>query len=169
MKLHLQPCDVQTLVAEVMIELRQTFNAQGIQLITKLHCKKKIYADKEKLKRVFYNIANNARDALQQHGRFSINTYLRNGTHVEFRLADSGAGIPEHVKEHIFEPFTTYGKKRGTGVGMAIAKKIITDHGGEIWVESEEGKGTIFYFTVPLAFDAKPPTDDQMPPLLTLP
>ena len=169
MKLHLQPCDVQTLVAEVMIVLRQTFNAQGTQLITKLHCKKKIYADKEKLKRVFYNIANNARDALQQHGRFSINTYLRNGTHVEFRLADSGAGIPEHVKEHIFEPFTTYGKKRGTGLGMSIAKKIITDHGGEIWVESEEGKGTIFYFTVPLAFDAKPTTDDQMPPLLTLP
>ena len=153
MKLNLQPCDVDQLISEVMEVLKRTFEEKEIQLIKKLHCKKKVYADKEKLKRVFYNIANNANDALQCHGKFSINTYPHNATHIEFRLADSGAGIPEHVKENIFEPFVTYGKKRGTGLGMSIVKKIITDHGGDIWVESEEGTGTIFYFTVPFVLE----------------
>ena len=151
MKLNPHPCDVEQLVSEVMQTLARTFNNQDIRLITKLHCKKTIYADKEKLKRVFYNIAHNAKEAMQEQGRFSINTYAHQNTHIEFRLADSGVGIPIHVKENIFEPFVTYGKKRGTGLGMSIAKKIITDHGGNIWVSSEEGKGTIFYFTVPLA------------------
>jgi signal transduction histidine kinase len=150
MTLNLRPCDVVPLVEEVTEVIRRNFQAQHIHLMTKLSCTRTIYADREKLKRVFYNIANNAKDALQPHGKFSINTYLHNNTHVEFRLADSGVGIPTHVKENIFEPFVTYGKKRGTGLGMSIAKKIIIDHGGEIWVESEEGKGTIFYFTVPL-------------------
>lgn len=151
MKLNLQPCDIEEFMSDVLEALQRIFDAQKIRLMTKLSCKKPIYADKEKLKRVFYNIANNAKEALQDHGKFSINTYLHKGTHVEFRLADSGVGIPAHVKENIFEPFVTYGKKRGTGLGMSISQKIIADHGGEIWVESEEGKGTIFYFTVPLA------------------
>ena len=147
--LNLQPCDVDQLVSEVMEVLKRAFNGRKIHLLTKLNCKKPIYADKEKLKRVFFNIANNSKDALQEEGKFSINTYSHNRTHIEFRLADSGAGIPAHVKENIFEPFVTYGKKRGTGLGMSIAKKIVTDHGGDIWVESEEGTGTIFYFTIP--------------------
>lgn len=151
LKLHLQPCHVDRLVGEVTEVLRRTFSEQGIRLMTKLTCKKKVYADHEKLKRVFYNIANNAKEAMPKGGKFSINTYLRDRAYVEFRLADSGPGIPAHVKENLFEPFVTHGKKRGTGLGMSIAKKIITDHGGEIWVESEEGKGTIFYFTIPLA------------------
>jgi signal transduction histidine kinase len=150
MKLNLQPCDVDQLVAEVVEVLKRSFSERGIRLVTKLTCKKKIYADKEKLKRVFYNIANNAKDAMREYGRFSINTYLHQQTHVEFRLADNGVGIPPHVKDHLFEPFVTHGKKRGTGLGMSIVKKIITDHGGDIWVESEEGKGTIFYFTIPI-------------------
>ena len=150
MKLNLQPCDVDQLVAEVVEVLKRSFSERGIRLTTKLTCKKKIYADKEKLKRVFYNIANNAKDAMREHGRFSINTYLHQQTQVEFRLADNGIGIPPHVKQHLFEPFVTHGKKRGTGLGMSIVKKIVTDHGGDIWVESEEGKGTIFYFTIPI-------------------
>lgn len=150
MKLDLQPWSVREVVAEVAEVLKRTFSEQGINLMTKLTCTEQIYADKEKLKRVFYNIANNAKEALQSQGKFSINTYPHHGTHVEFRLADSGPGIPQHVKENIFEPFVTHGKKRGTGLGMSIAKKIVTDHGGKIWLESKEGKGTIFYFTIPI-------------------
>jgi len=150
MTLNLTAFPTEKLVDEVSEGLKRTFHEQDIHLVTKLNCRKMLYADKEKLKRVFYNIAHNAAEAIHDRGRFSINTYLHSGTHVEFRLADSGPGIPPHVKENIFEPFVTYGKKRGTGLGMSIAKKIITDHGGDIWVESEEGKGTIFYFTVPI-------------------
>lgn len=150
MKLKLAPCDVTQLVSEVADILKRTVKDQRIRLVTKLNCTRPVYADKDKLKRVFINIAKNATEAMRGGGRFSINTYLHQATHVEFRLADSGPGIPPQVKEHIFEPYVTYGKKRGTGLGMSIAQKIITDHGGEIWVESEEGKGTIFYFTVPV-------------------
>ncbi|MDY0094008.1 MAG: ATP-binding protein [Candidatus Vecturithrix sp.] len=154
-KLNLQPCDIDPFISEVVEMLKRTFNGNKIHFMTKLHCKRPIYADKEKLKRVFFNIASNAKEALQEEGKFSINTYSHNQTHIEFRIADSGAGIPEHVKENIFEPFVTYGKKRGTGLGMSIARKIVTDHGGNIWVESEEGTGTIFYFTIPFVRNTK--------------
>ena len=150
MTLNLEACRVEDVVKEVSEVLRRTFQEQNMYLVTKLNCRRMLYADKEKLKRVFYNVARNAAEAMRDNGRFSINTYLYSPTHLEFRLADSGPGIPQHVKDNIFEPFVTYGKKRGTGLGMSIAKKIITDHGGDIWVESEEGKGTIFYFTVPI-------------------
>lgn len=151
MRLNLMPCNVEQLVAEVAEVLQRTAKDQDIRITTRLTCKKRVFADSDKLKRVFFNIAKNAIEAMRDGGRLSINTYPHQDTHLEFRLADSGPGIPPQVKEHIFEPFVTYGKKRGTGLGMSIAKKIVNDHGGDIWVESEEGKGTIFYFTVPIA------------------
>jgi len=54
------------------------------------------------------------------------------------------------VKKKLFEPFVTYGKKHGTGLGMAIVKKIVTEHKGEIFVESELGKGTTITLQLPI-------------------
>lgn len=58
--------------------------------------------------------------------------------------------MPEEVKKRIFEPFMTYGKKHGTGLGMAIVKKVIDDHKGRIEIESEMGKGTTIRILLPI-------------------
>ena len=66
---------------------------------------------------------------------------------------DNGPGIPESIRATLFEPFVTHGKSDGTGLGMAIVKKIIDAHGGTITFDTEEGKGTSFNVHLPQEFD----------------
>ena len=83
------------------------------------------------------------------------------GKQARFEVSDRGRGIPEGKKDSIFERFhqvdTSDSRKRGgTGLGLAISRNIVEQHGGKMWVESELGKGSRFYFTVPLAQEQKP-------------
>ncbi len=87
-------------------------------------------------------------------GKLIVRTGLKNSK-VFFEFTDTGTGMPEEVKRRIFEPFVTYGKRRGTGLGMAIVKKIIDDHGGRIEVESEVGKGTTMRVIIPVKLKKK--------------
>ena len=77
------------------------------------------------------------------------------GEHLRFAVADTGIGIPADQIEHIFEEFrqadaTVTRDFGGTGLGLAITKKLVELHGGRIWVESEPGKGSTFFFTIPV-------------------
>jgi two-component system NtrC family sensor kinase len=80
---------------------------------------------------------------METGGTLTIATYRCDGT-VEFRLSDTGPGIPQEIRDTLFEPFVTYGKARGTGLGLAIAQKIAQDHGGSILVESVPEQGATF-------------------------
>ena len=85
------------------------------------------------------------------------------GDHVLFTVADTGPGIPkEHLKD-IFNPYwqAKRAERLGAGLGLPIAKGIVESHGGRIWVESEPGKGTKFYFTLPVARDRNTVSDRQ--------
>jgi signal transduction histidine kinase/CRP-like cAMP-binding protein len=104
--------------------------------------------DVDKMSRVFFNIASNAADAMKEGGQFTIRaTEEENKLKIEF--SDTGVGMRKEVLSRLFEPFFTYGKKYGTGLGMAIVKKIIEDHGGSISVDSQEGKGSHFTILLP--------------------
>jgi signal transduction histidine kinase len=82
-------------------------------------------------------------------GSLTVSTIQDNGF-VRTDFTDTGSGMPEEVKKRIFEPFMTYGKKHGTGLGMAIVKKVIDDHKGKIEIESEMGKGTTIKIYLPV-------------------
>ncbi|MCD4820590.1 MAG: hypothetical protein K8R11_00595 [Methanococcoides sp.] len=74
---------------------------------------------------------------------------------LEISVSDNGIGIPKNKHEEIFETFkqvdsSTARKYEGTGLGLALVKKFVEMHGGEIWVESEVGKGSTFSFTIPI-------------------
>lgn len=125
------------------------FRENNISISSNLEYVGDIVCDSEKLTRVFMNIATNARDAMPKGGAFTINSRL-DGDFVVFSLADTGCGIPDNIKNKLFEPFVTYGKANGTGLGMAISKKIILNHKGEIGIESVKDKGTTIIIKIPI-------------------
>ena len=92
------------------------------------------------------------------------------GTHLRQAVLDQGQGIPVNEQELVFEEFyrgsSTRDSSEGTGLGLAIAKKIVQTHGGRIWVESGEGTGSKFCFTLPLN-DASPNNPRPNDPPLT--
>ena len=109
-----------------------------------------IKADKDQLLRVLNNLINNAIQALQtnEHGKITL-SISKEETKFMVSVADNGTGIDDAVKEKIFQPnFST--KSYGTGLGLSMCKRIVEQHGGTIWFESESGKGTVFYFTMPV-------------------
>jgi signal transduction histidine kinase len=107
-----------------------------------------ILIDESKIRRALYNICGNARDAMGDSGTLTITTQPAGGD-VEFRVSDTGPGIPDQVRDSLFEPFVSHGKASGTGLGLAIAKKTVEDHGGTISVQSQPGQGATFVLRLP--------------------
>jgi len=106
-----------------------------------------IQCDPDKLKQVVINIITNGVEAMEESGRIYIKTKEYSGG-VEIQIRDEGVGISEKDILHIFEPFYTT-RDRGSGLGLAISYKIVEAHGGELWAESVQGKGTTFFVRLP--------------------
>ena len=110
------------------------------------------------LNQVWMHLLSNAIDALDsltssQHPQITITTQLINSQEVAIQIADNGVGIPEKVQSKIFDPFfTTKPVGKGTGLGLSICYQIIQQHGGEIQVNSQVGKGTHLQIILPVQF-----------------
>lgn len=112
--------------------------------------------DVEKIKLVVENLISNAIQYTFPGGEIQISLGMpAKGTEVFFAIKDNGIGIPEKEKHQVFTKFFRASnamkmQPSGTGLGLYLCKNIIEAHGGRIWFESEEGKGTTFYFTLPI-------------------
>jgi signal transduction histidine kinase/putative methionine-R-sulfoxide reductase with GAF domain len=105
--------------------------------------------DQTKLKRVLLNLARNACQAMNEGGTFTWKIAKANERLV-FECSDTGPGIPAKMKGKLFESFASYGKSNGTGLGLAMAKKIVDAHCGTISCLSEPGRGATFRIELPL-------------------
>ncbi|MDD2272858.1 MAG: response regulator [Desulfuromonadaceae bacterium] len=104
----------------------------------------------QQLNQVFMNLLVNAAQAIEAHGEITVRTWFA-GDEINVSISDTGSGIAEEVKAHIFETFfTTKESGKGTGLGLSISNEIIKNHGGEIMVSSEPGKGSTFTVSLPL-------------------
>jgi signal transduction histidine kinase len=121
----------------VRIAVRQEGNSTG-------------WFDTKKLERALYNLLLNACEAIAgDDGQITID--LREvEAGLQIRLSDNGRGIPESIRGKLFEPFISYGKENGTGLGLTVVQKIIQDHGGDIVVEKTSAEGTVFRITLPI-------------------
>jgi len=110
-----------------------------------------VNADLEKIVFVFVNFLNNAIRYSKQNDKIKVLANKNNGE-VRFSVIDNGPGISKEDQEKLFQRFTQVGKKsrQGWGLGLAISKEFVLAQGGKIWVESEEGKGSKFIFTLPV-------------------
>jgi len=112
--------------------------------------------DEEQISQVMENLIGNALKFSSADSKVIINAHVKNGTKrfIEVSVSDTGRGISKENLEIIFDKFSRIDQgretARGTGLGLSIAKFIIADHGGKIWVQSEPGKGSIFFFTLPV-------------------
>ena len=108
-----------------------------------------VNADENKFLRVVQNLVANAVEAFNGcGGRVELTAWVSEEG-VQIKIHDNGPGIPEAIKERLFEAFVTYGKHSGTGLGTAIAKSIIDAHGGQISFQSHCQEGTTFYIRLP--------------------
>ncbi|MEW5797519.1 MAG: HAMP domain-containing sensor histidine kinase [Bacteroidota bacterium] len=124
------------------------FNNSSISFRVENRCKGTITADKERLLRAIGNLVNNAADALLDGGKISVTMYEQDSA-VVFSVSDNGKGIPKEIHDTLFEPFVTYGKKKGTGLGLASVKRLVELHAGSITFTSEPGAGTEFIVSIP--------------------
>ena len=152
-ELILAPLAPKSLVTSAADRMRMQAERAGLKLSIK--CEDglpNIRADKSRLEQVLVNLIHNAVKFTKPGGDISLETESTVGG-IRFAVRDSGVGIPTESLTRIFERFYRVDKSRtgsGTGLGLSISKHIIEAHGGKIWAESNEGRGSVFYFVIPI-------------------
>lgn len=151
--------DLFAITDDVVVELSPSVGMRGITI--KIEGREnpfKIVADGQKIRSVIQNLLDNATKYIPNAGEISIKIE-KDEKQAKFTIKDSGIGIPSRAHEKIFTlfyraPNATQTETDGSGAGLYLSKKIIKKHGGDMWFESEEGKGTTFYFTIPFGLKA---------------
>jgi signal transduction histidine kinase len=115
-----------------------------------------VFADRNGFHDIFVNLLSNAVKFTSDGGQIKIIARQKDD-YILHEIRDTGIGIPKDKIEKIFDEFyqVETGKHGGTGLGLAITKRLVEEHGGKIWVESQLGKGTTFYFTIPHSMEKK--------------
>jgi signal transduction histidine kinase len=151
-----RPVEVNAIVEETLALLRAQAQAQGIDLQADLaaglpHVSGSVPA----LQQVVLNLATNALQAMPRGGTLRCSTRaLEAVPGVELTVSDTGPGIASEDRNHLFEPFWTT-RPEGTGLGLALCREIVRQHGGEIVLEQRKGWGAVFRVTLPRADSEK--------------
>jgi len=161
-------CDVNQTLDETFMMLKNEMTDRNIELVDLRSVSlTEIFADRDQLKQVFLNIEMNALEAMEEGGKLTVETSMGRASEqlisrlgpaadscdsVTVRFSDTGKGIPKDKLDKIFEPFYTT-KSTGTGIGLAIVRKIVREHKGLVFVDSTEGLGTTFAIEFPLVVE----------------
>jgi NtrC-family two-component system sensor histidine kinase KinB len=152
-ELYPVPTEVANLITAAIEEHKGDADGKDIKLTPELGLPQtSVLADRVRIGHVFSNLIGNALRYTANGGSITVGAVAANGS-VRFTVTDTGSGIPKEYQERIFEKFFQVPNSgpKGTGLGLYIAKEIVRAHGGEIGVESEPGKGSMFWFTLPAA------------------
>jgi len=155
MDLALADFEVEDLLDLVAATIRPLARQKDVTLATQVAPEiRSIYADQGKLRQVLYNLFSNAVKFTPSGGRVEATARLVDDA-IEVVVADTGPGIAPEDRERLFEPFLQLadgsgGQHEGTGLGLALTRRLVELQGGQIWVDSAPGQGSRFWFTIPL-------------------
>jgi signal transduction histidine kinase len=141
------------LIEDTLILAQRDLDAHKIKVVKEFAQLPKLHCDDRQIKQVFYNLYQNAIQAMPNGGTLNIRTFpveRPDGLYAAAAVADTGAGIPMEVLHNIFNPFYST-KDYGTGLGLAIAHRIVSRHFGQIEVNNEIGKGVTIIVSLPVA------------------
>jgi len=153
MDLDLSRFDLSLTLESAVTLVRERATRNGVRLALDSDGVGEWVADERKVKQVLLNLLSNAVKFTPEGGRVSLNARRENGA-MEISVTDTGVGIAEEDRMHVFEEFRQAGgdylrKAEGTGLGLALARRFVQLHGGEIHLRSELGRGSMFTFTLP--------------------
>jgi len=151
LRLHREPVEVGVLVNSSLAAFQSLADGGGVRLTAEIAPDTPaIDADPVRIRSVLANLLSNAIRHTPAGGSVSVSARSSGGT-VSIEVRDTGEGIPEEVRSRVFERFVKGAGSPGAGLGLAIAKDIVTAHGGSIDLTSELGKGTEVRVTLPIA------------------
>jgi signal transduction histidine kinase len=159
-KPDIQPCHINEVCKEAAELCHDRIKTKHGKLHLDLDPKlPRILADPQGIHRCLLNLLTNAIDALDEEGgEVKISTEKQGESEVLITVEDNGSGIPDEICQRIFDVFFSTKGSQGTGLGLAVTKKIIEEHGGSIEVQSKEEQGTKFSIQLPIGKTADSPS-----------
>jgi signal transduction histidine kinase len=127
--------------------------SQGVAIALEIPPEIELPLERNRMERAFVNLIGNALEAMPEGGQVRLAARLENGMAL-VEVADNGPGIAAEIRNQLFQPFVSAGKRNGLGLGLALTRQTILEHGGDLWVESEPGRGARFLFRLPGAHAA---------------
>jgi signal transduction histidine kinase len=152
LQLDLRPTDIRRVIDEALDEVRPLAELGALHLeVDAPESLPRVAADGERVQQIVTNLLANAVRFTPTGGRVAVSVSTESGE-VFVRVTDTGVGIPADLVAKIFDPYEQAHRGRGgSGVGLTVVRGLVEAHGGRVWVESEEGKGSAFTFTLPVA------------------
>jgi signal transduction histidine kinase len=146
-------CSLREVIAAAWDSVAPVAENRKIELIAEVPDNLECSMERARMERVFSNLFENAIEAMRSGGRISIGSEA-NGENILVRVEDSGPGINPALRGRLFQPFVTAGKKNGLGLGLALSRQTLLDHGGDLWLDAD-GPGARFCLRLPYANGAR--------------
>jgi signal transduction histidine kinase len=140
-------CRLREVASAASDSLASAAEAQGVAVTLAIPGDIELPLDRSRMERVFVNLIANAIEAMPDGGAVEISAALEGDSAVVY-VRDNGPGIAPEIRANLFQPFVT-GKRSGLGLGLALTREAVLEHGGEMWVESEPGRGARFGIRLP--------------------
>ena len=144
---QMRPCNLRDLVSTVADSLAATAQAQSVKVLLDVPESVELIVEQRRIERVFLNLMGNALEVMPEGGTLAVSARREQGS-VLVEVQDTGPGIAPEIRGRLFQPFVTARKASGLGLGLALARQTVVDHGGEMWLVPD-GPGACFAFRLP--------------------
>jgi signal transduction histidine kinase len=142
------PSNLRSLVAYAVESIAAVAEAQSVVVVQDVPADLLVTLDRGRIGSVLANLLANALEAMPTGGSIHISAIAAESS-VVIRVLDTGPGIAPEIRDRLFQPFVTARIPNGWGLGLAQARQVVIDHGGEMWLESPPGRGACFAFSLP--------------------